>query len=358
MPPFRLFLDPDLDARFAPYAAHGPGACLGVFVQGRLAWGRAYGLARLAPRVPVGVGTAFRLASLSKAFTAAAVLHLAAAGRLRLGQPADAFLTPWPRRLPVPTVYELLTHTSGLPDYEALRPAAAALTDGDVLSLLAAAPRPAGVPGRAFRYSNTGYALLALVAEAVSGLPFADLLHAAVFTPLGMHHSGVNTPGHRPATAALGYRLAPTPTPDDQSPTSTVLGDGGVYTSLADLARWEGARFRGGLLPPAAWQLMETPAHCHGAALMPYGMGWFVDTDRGRHRLTHHGETAGFTHAAIRYPAAALSVWVLTNRAGGTPWHLAQHAADRALAHLGVPCSGRAAPWPCLGGPALRGPLP
>ncbi|MGH7634546.1 MAG: serine hydrolase domain-containing protein, partial [Gemmatimonadaceae bacterium] len=212
--------------------------------------------------------------------------------------------------------------------------------DRDMFALLAHADSLYFPPGTHFRYSNTGYALLALVVEKASGMPFARFLHDRIFAPLGMtatvaYESGVSTVPHR----AYGYTQHDSAfQPTDQSPTSAVLGDGGVYTSVADLVKWDHALETNAIVSAASQQLAWTPPVLPAGAPTKYGFGWFIDSDGGRRRLYHHGETSGFTNFILRYPEQRLTVIVLTNRNGGEPWTIGQKVADLFLGTVsGIP---------------------
>lgn len=344
-----------VDSLFAPFAAPGaPGASVGVFHHSRPLLVRAYGLALLEPARAATPLTQYRLASLSKQFTATAVLLLVADGLLDEDTPLAEILPELSDRAgaaePV-RIRDLLTHTSGLPDYEALLPAdqAVPVRDADVLALLAKSDERYFAPGTAWRYSNSAYALLALVVERLSGRSFPAFLRERIFRPLGMERAVAFVPEGPPvAERAYGYSTSVEGFHfSDQSITSAVLGDGGVYASVSELARCEEELVEGRLLPPALREAMWRQARLADGTAIPYGYGWYVDEDRGRTRLTHHGETIGFTNAVIRYPGEGVSVWVLTNRTASAPWDLAQRVADEVLAReAGVRGAGEPTRWP------------
>lgn len=330
-----------VDSVFAPYSAPGaPGAAVLVLERGRVLYERGYGLAVVEDSEPVTAHTDFRLASLTKQFTAMAVMLLAHDGRLSYDEPIRRLvpeLPPWAAGV---TLRELLNHTGGLPDYEDWIPAGdtAQVHDADVPRLIARAPGPYFPPGAEWRYSNTGYALLALAVERASGRRFADFLHDRIFAPLKMtgsvaYERGRSAVPHR----AFGYTdTAGTWIRTDQSLTSAVLGDGGIYTSVADLARWYDALDRHVLLDSADYApALEPPVLADGTRSQ-YGFGWFVDTWRGEPRVWHYGETIGFSTAVRRFPARGLTVVVLTNRNGRG----AEPAADSVTAVLFRATSG------------------
>jgi CubicO group peptidase (beta-lactamase class C family) len=327
-----------VDSLMTPYAAPGqPGASVLVVQGGHVALAKGYGLAEVETGRPVTPTTNFRLASLSKQFTATAVMLLVAEGRLRYDDGIAALLPGLPAYARGVTVRHLLHHTSGLPDYERFVPdtQTAQVHDADVPPLIARDSALKFAPGTRYAYSNTGYALLALLVERVSGQRFGDFLRARLYAPSGMagalaHEEGRTVVPER----AYGYTVrGGAVRRTDQSNTSATLGDGGVYASAADLARWDAAIERHALVgAEAAWTppaLAGTPGGPFAGA--GYGFGWFVDADRGTTRLRHHGQSRGFTNAIVRYPERRLTVVVLTNRTGGAPWEIAQRVADRLL---------------------------
>ena len=325
-----------MDALFAAYdRPDAPGASVLVTEGECVVYRRAFGFADLEARTPATTRTDYRLASLTKQFTATAVMLLVRDGKLRYDEPLTEALPGFPAYGRAITLRHLLTHTSGLLDYEDFVPdtQTVQLKDRDVLAILERVDSTYFPPGTAYRYSNSGYALLALVVERASGVPFARFLHDRIFAPLGMSgtvafEQGVSTVPRR----AFGYterggRFVRT----DQSPTSAVLGDGGVYSSVDDLARWARALDERTLLDAATLRLATTPPALPGGARSEYGFGWFVDRYRGLVRHRHHGETVGFTNAIQRFPERRITVVILTNRTGGEPWALAQRVADLVL---------------------------
>lgn len=308
-----------MDALMQDYDGDVPGASVLVIDDGRVVVRKAYGLADVDAKTPATPATNYRLASITKQFTAAAILELAHEGKLGLDDRVKRWLPSLPAAANDVTIRHLLTHTSGLVDYEDVIPEGTTrqLRDADVLRLLESQDRTYFAPGTSYRYSNSGYALLALIVERVSGQNFAGFLRERIFLPLGMRNTvafeeGVSTVANR----AFG-------TPDDQSLTSAVLGDGGVYSSIDDLARWAAAldepRYAEALLP-------RTPVPDAGAH---YGYGWFIGTHRGEKLVWHTGETSGFRNALLRFPDRRLTVIVLTNRRDGEPRRIALEIADR-----------------------------
>jgi CubicO group peptidase (beta-lactamase class C family) len=285
-----------------------PGVSVLVAREGEIRLARGYGAANLATKSPVSPETNFRLASLTKQFTAMSIMILAERGELALNDALPAFLPAFPRYGDSITLRHLLTHTSGLLDYEDLIPpgTVAPLKDQDVLEILRQQDRTCFPAGTSFRYSNSGYALLALVVEASSGKRFSAFLRGNIFEPLAMrntvaHEEGVSEVPCR----AIGYtRRGELFEETDQSVTSAVLGDGGVYSSVADLFHWDQALYGEKLV---SRPMMEQAFTDHGGG---YGFGWFIDSEK----VWHYGETCGFTTRIERFPKKRQTVILLANR--------------------------------------------
>nr|WP_208543285.1 serine hydrolase domain-containing protein [Lysobacter alkalisoli] len=317
-----------VDALMARYQGDVPGAALLVMRGGEPVIRRGYGLAELETGRAVTPSTNFRLASITKQFTSAAVLLLAEDGRIGLDDPVKQWLPGLPAAADEVTIRHLLTHTSGLVDYEDVMPAGldSQLRDVDVLALLEGQDHTYFAPGTDYRYSNSGYALLALIVERASGMSFQQFLHERIFDPLGMDgtlayvEEGPDVP-HR----AYGYSEEDGGwTRTDQSLTSAVLGDGGIYSSIDDLARWDAALHDDRLLSDASRELAfaaATPTDDPGIA---YGFGWRITGDS----LWHSGESIGFRNVLIRYPQRRLTVILLSNRNDPEPHETALRIAE------------------------------
>jgi CubicO group peptidase (beta-lactamase class C family) len=324
--------DRAVDSLFKAYNGAGvPGAGVLVVEDGKTVLARSYGMADLEAHIASDDETNYRLASLTKQFTATAILLLVQDGRLSLDDHVRDILPDVPAYASEVRIRHLLTHTSGLWAYEDFVPDSQTIQvhDRDVPALIAHAESLYFTPGSAYRYSNTGYALLALVVERRSGMPFARFLRERIFQPLGMqstvaYEAGVSTVPHR----AFGYSLTGDAfSRTDQSSTSAVLGDGGVYSSLHDLALWDRALDSRVLLGDRVQQEAWSPTRLNDGTRSRYGFGWFVDNASEDLRVSHHGETMGFTNFILKYPRRRLTVIVLTNRTGGAPWDLAADVA-------------------------------
>jgi CubicO group peptidase (beta-lactamase class C family) len=318
-------MDPELriDELTRAYQGAVPGAGLVVLRDGVPIVRRAYGLADVEQGVAATPATNYRLASMTKQFTAAAILLLAEDGRLSIDDPVRRWLPMLPDAADGMDIRHWLTHRSGILDYEDLIPegTSAPLHDADVLALLETQDRSYFPPGTSYRYSNSGYVLLSLVVGRASGMDFGSFLRERIFQPLDMCNTiafeeGISQIPHR----AFGYsHVGDSWIRTDQSLTSATLGDGGVYSSIDDLAKWDAALGAGRLLRPETLELAFAPATPTDDPAVQYGFGWRVS---GETRW-HTGETLGFQNVILRYVAQGLTVILLTNRNDPAPYPMA-----------------------------------
>jgi CubicO group peptidase (beta-lactamase class C family) len=324
-----------VDSLFAAYTGTAvPGASVIVIQDGQVVVRRAYGMADLERRVAATPETDYRLASVSKQFTAMAVMLLAQDGKLRFDQPVRDFLAELPPATQAVTVRHLLNHTSGLWDYEALIPGSRTeqLSDDDVLALVASKDSLSTPAGMAYCYSNSGYVLLGMIVARVSGMAFPEFLRTRIFGPLRMRSSVAHVEG-RDTVPNRAYGYSPRGgafAQTDQSVTSATLGDGGIYSNVDDLARWDRSLSDATLIDRGSLTQATTPPVLPGGP-SEYGFGWFIDTYRGEKRWRHTGETSGFRNAILRFPGRRLTIVILTNRSSGEPQAIAERIADRLL---------------------------
>lgn len=323
--------DAAVDALFRDYTGNVPGASVTVIRDGKAVLKKAYGLSNLEEKRKAAPKTNYRLASVTKQFTATAILILADQGKLSLDDALPKFFPDFPAYGAPITVRHLLNHTSGLPDYEDhLQPGSEPVLDAGVLEILKRQEHGHFAPGAQFRYSNSGYALLALIVERVSGVPLPEFLRRNIFAPLGMRHTYLNLRTSRhDSRRAYGYsRRADGWERTDQSRTSYVLGDGGIYSSVEDLARWEAEIAKPRLVrletrqqsmsaTAKARALGEDRDATQAEGELSYGYGFFVGTWRGEPVVWHGGSTRGFRTHILRIPGRRLTVILLTNRNEG-----------------------------------------
>lgn len=320
-----------VDAMMERYAGDAPGASMLVLRDGVPLLRKSYGFADREQRIAATPATNYRLASITKQFTAAAIMLLVEDGRLTLDDSARRWLPSLPTMADSITLRHLLTHSSGLIDYEDVMPAefTGQLHDADVLRLLETQDKTYFPHGTGYRYSNSGYALLALIVEKASGQAFSDFLRLRIFQPLGMAHTlAFVEAGPAIADRAYGYsESADGWIRTDQSTTSAVLGDGGIYSSIDDLAKWDAALYDGRLLSDESRKAMFAPHVVTDQPDIRYGFGWRITGET----LWHSGESIGFRNVIVRYPQRRLTVIVLSNRDDPEPYATAKAIAELAI---------------------------
>jgi CubicO group peptidase (beta-lactamase class C family) len=350
-------LAPALDPMFSPLAdAQSPGVAVLVRKDGRTVFERGYGVRELRTFAKIDPQTNFRLASCSKQFTAMSIMLLVHDGKLRYDDKLSDVFPDFPAYGKSITIRHLLNHTSGLPDYEDLMAAGEKrkgapiwtpmrqIQDAEVLDLLERESAGKFTPATQWSYSNSGYVVLGLVVAKISGQPFREFLRERIFVPLKMTQTlafqkGINEVPHR----AYGHsKEANAWKETDQSPTSATLGDGGIYSSLNDLAEWDEALAQHTLLTEKEMQPALTPAQLTARAQpqwpadsdrpagtpVSYGFGWFLDPYRNHARMWHYGDTIGFHTYIQRFPADSLTIIVLCNRTDLDPESLAAKVVD------------------------------
>jgi CubicO group peptidase (beta-lactamase class C family) len=297
-----------------------PGIALYVENGGKPIYKNAFGLDNTTGR-ELSAETNFRMASVSKQFTAMCILLLEKDNKLSFDDPISRFFPEIPAAVGNKIlVRHLLTHSSGIIDYEAIMDdtQTTQLLDKDVLKLLSGPDSTYFAPGSKFRYSNSAYALLALLTERISGQPFPQFMKDRIFKPLGMKNSLVYEASANIKNRALGFardrerKLYA----NDQSSTSAVKGDGGVYTSLNDYSKWTHALWAGTLLdlPAVLTRLNFSITQVTGSY---YGPGWFY-FDKDQPSLFHSGSTCGFSTFSINIPGQKTSIVYFSNIANNS----------------------------------------
>jgi len=337
-----------------------PGLAVLVKKDGRVVFERGYGTKELRTGTKIDTKTNFRLASVTKQFTAMAAMLLVHDKKLRYETTVGEIFPEFPEYGKKITVRELLNHTGGLPDYEDLMDAVEKakgpiwsaekqIQDAEVLELLEKETKAKFAPGTKWDYSNSGYVLLGVIVAKVSGKPFGDFLHERIFALLKMADTVVYQKGKNSVpNRAYGHTKEGNSFKEtDQSSTSATLGDGGVYSNVDDLSKWDDALRNHTLLSKEEMKPALEPAKFGGAGnvVLPddapaalhgvpveYGFGWFLDPYKGHARMWHYGETVGFKTAIQRFTTDGLTVIVLCNRTDLDPGALATRAADLYLA--------------------------
>jgi CubicO group peptidase (beta-lactamase class C family) len=335
-----------------------PGVAALVQKDGQILFAKGYGVRQLNSADKIDPQTNFRLASVTKQFTAMAIMLLVHDGKLRYDQHLTDIFPEFPAYGRPITIRNLLNHTSGLPDYSEIMEQQEKnggpkwspehqIQDEEVLKLLEEQPVGEFAPGTRWEYSNSGYVVLGLMVAKVSGMPYREFLQRRIFSPLKMDHTvayqnGMDTVSER----AYGHskengKLVET----DQSATSATLGDGGIYSNVTDMAKWDEGLRKHTLLSAKEMEPALTPVKLadgrqptwprdphSGDSDEPspvfYGFGWFLDPYQGHARDYHDGGTQGFRTTIQRFINDNFTVIVLSNRTDLDPDKLSLKVAD------------------------------
>lgn len=306
-----------IDSIFSEFNNETPGVSVAVAKDKKIIYQKGFGMADLESKVKIEPKTNFRLASITKQFTAFSIMLLDNKGKLSFDDPIEKFFPNFPVNKSHITIRNILQHTSGILDYENYMPdtLTVPLKDKDVLDILLEQDSTYFPPGIQHKYSNSGYAILALIIEMVSGKTFAEFLEKKIFTPLGMENSiafenGISTINNR----AFGYANSDSGFVfSDQSLTSAVLGDGGIYSSTMDLLKWDESIEKSTLLPKEKLSLAFQKIKLPDGKVVDYGFGWRLDPYKNFKRKYHTGSTCGFSNIYMNLPEFNLTVIVLIN---------------------------------------------
>ncbi|MEJ2678144.1 MAG: serine hydrolase, partial [Gemmatimonadota bacterium] len=355
-----------VDSIFAAYdRSDAPGCAVGVVVDGKLAYAKGYGMADLAHGLAITPASVFRTGSVSKQFTAAVIVLLAQDGVLSLDDRVQKWIPELPDYGPRFTVRRLLHHTSGVRDYLVLMDLAGKrqddyYTDADVVAMLARQPTTNFEPGAEFLYSNSGYFLLSQIVKRATGRSMIDVAQEKMFGPLGMTHTQFYADHTRIVpNRAMGY--APAATEEEtaeasnpREPTSIVdrrssipwrismttlpmIGDGGIFTTVEDLAKWNHNFDDPVVGGPSFVQTMLERGVLNDGDTIPYALGLGHGTQRGLRTVGHGGAFVGFRAATLRYPDQHTAVYTLCNRADANPVALSGEVGAALLADVMSP---------------------
>jgi len=310
-----------IDASLAQlYRSDGPGATVIVIKNGKTVFRKAYGMADIAKKQALTPDTALRIGSITKQFTATAILMLADEGKLKLDDDITRYLPDYPTHGRRITIEHLLTHTSGIVSYTGkqgyMADMARDMTVGEMIDRFKDDPLEFE-PGSDWRYNNSGYFLLGAIIGKVSGLSYADFLQQRIFTPLGMTHTAYE--GHE--LRAFPHAQAYTPDADGFRPSPRLsmtqpYAAGALVSSVDDLARWDAAIDKGKLLKASTWKRALTSHTLRSGRNTGYGYGWEIISLRGAPAVAHGGAITGFRSYALRLPEQHIYVAVLSNADG------------------------------------------
>ena len=357
-------MEKKLDALFSVATSpDAPGLAVLVRQNGQTVFQRGYGVRDLRTKSKIDAQTNFRLASFTKQFTAMAVMLLVHDGKIRYDETLTEIFPDFPAYGKSITVRNLLHHTSGLPDYEDLMDAAEKakgpiwspekqIQDDQVLELLKKESNGKFAPGTSWSYSNSGYVVLGLIVARTSGKAYREFLRERIFAPLKMSRTIVYQKGkNEVANRAFGHskeKENDTLKETDQSSTSATLSDGGIYSNLEHLAKWDEALRNHTLLSEKEMQPALAPVklndgsephwpaepggdNLHPGEPVSYGFGWFLDPYEGHQRMWHTGTTMGFRTVIERFLGENLTIIILSNRTDLDPEKLSLQVADLLL---------------------------
>lgn len=315
----QLDIKPQADALLrSAYPADGPGAAVIVTRGDRVIYAAGQGLADTATGRTITTDTAFRLGSIVKQFTAAAVLKLAEEGRLSLNDPIARFFPDWPEPASRATVRQLLNHTSGIQDYSKVpgwiqANRQRAWTTTQLLAIARGLPARAE-PGVAFEYNNGGYVLLGAILEQVTKKAWHEVVADKITRPLGLHTIAFATPDRLDRKSASGYtRVNGQQQPVQLSDMRVAHAAGGLNGSVHDMAKWAQALHHGKVINSASYSEMTSPARLVDGSTVPYGFGLRIQEIRDEKAFAHGGAGAGLDTDSIYIPSQNIFVAVFAN---------------------------------------------
>lgn len=308
-----------IDAALKPmFKADAPGATVIVTRDGVPVFRKAYGLADVDRNTPMQPEMQLRIGSITKQFTAVAILMLAEQGKLSLQDEVTRILPDYPAGGKRVTIEQLLQHTAGVPNYSGMMTfSLSADRDRSVRQMIDFFKDDAldFEPGERWAYSNSGYILLGAIIEKLGGMPYADFVAMNIFEPLGMQDTAYEghersarrrVAGYREGILS-GYRLA------EHVSMTQPFAAGALVSTVDDLARWDEAISSGKLLKEESWRQAFTPCALPQGAKCSYGLGWQLGSMRGHRMAAHAGDIPGFNGEAIRLPDDKVFVAVLGN---------------------------------------------
>jgi CubicO group peptidase (beta-lactamase class C family) len=324
---------------------------------GRIDYRRAFGFADLNARTPIMPDTQFLLASLTKQFTAMAIMILAERHKLQFDDTLAKFCPEFPAYAHTITIRHLLNHTAGLTQYDDILgvkldenyfrsskspPAAHELTAAEVLQILSHQEKLSFAPGDKFEYSDSAYVVLGQIVERLTGERYAEFLKETIFDPLGMHDTlVVDERKQKVPRLALGYAKRDGKWQDvTYSPENAVYGEDGIYSTINDLYKWDRALYTERLVSRATLEMAFTPGRANDGKEVrtdllthpsSYGFGWFISSLNGEKVVEHSGGWSGYATHILRVPSRQVTAIVLTNSSNGDVPDIAEQMAEIAV---------------------------
>ena len=299
------------------YNDKNPGISYTIFKNGKILEKNNLGFANIKKGIKAKNNTNYRLASVTKQFTAMAILMLIEKNKLSFNTTLTNIFDDFPDYGKMITIQQLLTHTSGLLDYENLMKddRTDPILDHEVLRLMKQQTTTKFKPGSQYDYSNSAYAVLSQIIEKKSGKTFKKFIETEIFKPLKMKKSVVYKKDARIKHRAYGYTIINDSIVfSDQSMTSYVQGDGGIYTSINDYFKWDQALENNKLISSELKEKAYTIQSINPESEWDYGYGWRIKYDGKTKIVSHSGHTSGFTNYVIKIPKQKLTVVLFSNR--------------------------------------------
>jgi len=317
----------DADVRALLSAAHVQGATIAIVRGGAIVYTRGYGLRDVAQALPADARTRYEIGSITKQFTAAAILQLKEAGKIDLDATVPTYLPSMSHAKEI-TIRQLLTHMSGLPDYAGIPNfetlAATPATFDQLMSHIAGMPL-GFAPGEQFGYSSTNYLILGRIIEVVSGQRWEDYVRQHLFAPAGMTDSATMAQEGELADMARGYVYAQGHTAESKPiAESWASSAGGIVSTAEDLQKWGEALSSGRIISTSDYELLTSPARLADGSTAEYGFGMRIDRFEGQPRVWHDGNTNGFDGSDEFFPSQDVRIIVLTNTLDGGSDHIAR----------------------------------
>jgi CubicO group peptidase (beta-lactamase class C family) len=291
-----------------------PGASVLVSQNGDIIYQKGFGYADIEKKIPVTPDTKFKIGSISKQFTAVAILKLQEENKIKIADKLSKYIPDFPRGNEV-TIYQLLTHTSGIHDYsvqpnlDMTKP----ITHQALLDIIKKLPYDFN-PGERYLYNNSGFVILGYIVAQLSGKTLSEYLNETFFKPLGMTNSGIYETNIVLNNEAQGYSMNGEKVKKaDFQEMSWALGVGNIYSTTKDLYKWNEAIFNGKLLSNATLKKAFTQTVLNSGSKVDYGFGWFLTTNKGLEFIQHSGVSNGFFSYLERQPENKLTVCVLLN---------------------------------------------
>jgi CubicO group peptidase (beta-lactamase class C family) len=311
-----------IDRIFSFYQPQNPGCQLSISRNGVLIYSKAWGMADLEHKVPLTTTSVIEAGSVSKQFTAAAILLLAQQGKLSIDDDIRKYLPEIPDYGQVIRIRHLLHHTSGLRDWGSIAYIAnwprstKTYSNDDVLYIVSRQKALNNKPGDEFIYSNSNFNLLALIVKRVTGMELAEFTRKYIFIPAGMTHTQWRDNFKRIVlNRAIAYDKIDTGYQTDM-PNEYAYGNGGLLTTTEDLLKWNEFYWGGKLGNPSLLPQQIAVDHLNNGAVNPYGAGLFISYRKGLDCINHNGATAGYRAYLSRYPQLNLSIAFLSNYSG------------------------------------------